>query len=187
MPTAGFLLGLSVLYLGLLFAAATWADRRAAAGRSVARNALVYKLSLAVYCSAWTFYGGGGRASREGLAFLPIYLGPTLTALLFPFVLQKVLRVAKAQGTTSIADFVAARYGKSGLLAGLVAVIAVVAAVPYIALQLKALDASVEALLPAGGAILAARDADIPLLVALVLALFSVLFGARTIDGTERH
>src|SRR3954469_1534723 len=188
MPTAGFLLGLSVLYLGLLFAAATWADRRAAAGRSVARNALVYKLSLAVYCSAWTFYGGGGPASREGLAFLPIYLGPTLTALLFPFVLQKVLRVAKAQGTTSIADFVAARYGKSGLLAGLVAVIAVVAAVPYIALQLKALDASVEALLPAGGAVLAARlGADIPPLVALVLALFCVLFGTRTIDATERH
>src|SRR3954447_22178510 len=188
MPTAGFLLGLSVLYLGLLFAAATWADRRAAAGRSVARNALVYKLSLAVYCSAWTFYGGVGLASREGLAFLPIYLGPTLTALLFPFVLQKVLRVAKAQGTTSIADFVAARYGKSGLLAGLVAVIAVVAAVPYIALQLQALDASVEALLPAGGAVLAARlGADIPPLVALVLALFCVLFGTRTIDATERH
>src|SRR4051812_39340538 len=183
MPTAGFLLGLSVLYLGLLFAAATWADRRAAAGRSVARNALVYKLSLAVYCSAWTFYGGVGLASREGLAFLPIYLGPTLTALLFPFVLQKVLRVAKAQGTTSIADFVAARYGKSGLLAGLVAVIAVVAAVPHIALQLKALGARVEALPPAGGAGLAARPgARIPPPVGPLPPPLSLLLRPPAID-----
>ena len=128
----------SFAYLGVLFAIAYWADRRADAGRSVIANPTVYALSLAVYCTTWTFYGSVGRAAATGIGFLPIYLGPTLMLALGWFVIHKMVRVAKANRITSIADFVASRYGKSQLLGGLVTVIAVVGIIPYIALQLKA-------------------------------------------------
>ncbi len=188
MLTPSSILGISVLYLGLLFAVATWADRRAEAGRSLIRSPYVYTLSLALYCSAWTFYGSVGLASRQGLAFLPVYLGPTLVALLYPFLMRKILRIAKAQGITSIADFIGARYGKSSLLSGLVAVVAFIAAIPYIALQLKAVAASVSALLPGtDGTLLASDGAGTALFVALLLAAFAILFGTRHIDATEQH
>ncbi len=188
MLTPGSILVISVAYLVLLFAVASWADRRAGAGRSLIRSPYVYTLSLALYCSAWTFYGSVGLASRQGLAFLPVYLGPTLMALLYPLVLRKILRIAKAQGITSIADFIAARYGKSGLLGGLVAVVAFLAAIPYIALQLKAVAASVAVLLPEAADAVPARDGtDTALLVALLLAVFAIFFGTRHIDATEQH
>ena len=185
MLTAGSVLLISLLYLGVLFAIATYGDRRADQGRSLIRSPYVYTLSLGVYCTAWTFYGSVGLASRQGLDFLPIYLGPTLAALLFGFLVQKMLRITKAQGITSIADFVAARYGKSAILAGLVTIVAILGAIPYIALQLKAVAASVTALI--GGPAEASGGADTALMVLLLLALFSVLFGTRHIDATEHH
>ena len=115
----------SFAYLGVLFAIAYYADRRADAGRSVIGHATVYALSLAVYCTSWTYYGSVGRAAVSGVGFLPIYLGPTLMMALCWFVMLKMIRIAKAHRLTSIADFVAARYGKSQLLGGLVTVIAV--------------------------------------------------------------
>ncbi|HEX8373726.1 MAG TPA: sensor histidine kinase, partial [Geminicoccaceae bacterium] len=190
MLTVGTVFLVSVLYLGVLFAVATLGDRMAARGRSPARSPYVYTLSLAVYCTAWTFYGSVGLAAGQGVGFLPIFLGPTLAAVLFPFLLVKILRVAKAQGITSIADFLGARYGKSGLMAGLVTVVAVLAAIPYIALQLKAVAASVAALAPEAGRIaLAGGDegAGTALVVALLLAAFAILFGTRHIDATEHH
>ena len=183
LTTAGVLV-ISLAYLGLLFAIASWGDRRADRGRSVIRSPWIYTLSLGVYCTAWTFYGSVGLASRQGLAFLPVYLGPTFAALLFGPLLLKMLRVAKAQGITSIADFIAARYGKSALLAGLVTIVAVASAVPYVALQLKAVAASVTALIGGGGE---AGGTSAALLVLLLIALFSVLFGTRHIDATEHH
>ena len=158
---------------------------RADQGRSVIRSPYVYTLSLGVYCTAWTFYGSVGLASRQGLDFLPVYLGPTLAALLFGFLVQKMLRITKAQGITSIADFIAARYGKSAVLAGLVTVVAVASAIPYIALQLKAVAASVTTLI--GGTGDAGGRTETALLVLLLIALFSVLFGTRHIDATEHH
>src|SRR4029453_17631927 len=130
MLTAGVVLLLSLLYFGLLFAIASWGDHRADQGRSLIRSPYVYTLSLGVYCTAWTFYGSVGLASRQGLASLPVYLGPTLAALLFGFVVLKMLRITKTHGITSIADFIAARYGKSTVLAGLVTVVAIVSAIP---------------------------------------------------------
>lgn len=178
----------SLLYLGLLFAIATYGDRRADQGRSLIRSPYVYTLSLGVYCTAWTYYGSVGLASRQGLAFLPVYLGPTLAALLFGFVVLKMLRVTKAHGITSIADFVAARYGKSAALAGLVTFVAILGAIPYIALQLKAIAASVTALIgEANMAAVTGGGADTALFVTLLLALFSILFGTRHIDATEHH
>ena len=185
MLNASIVLLVSLLYLGMLFAIASFGDKRADQGRSVIRSPYVYTLSLGVYCTAWTFYGSVGLASRQGLDFLPVYLGPTLAALLFGFLVQKMLRITKAQGITSIADFIAARYGKSALLAGLVTVVAVASAIPYIALQLKAVAASVTALI--GGTGDAGGGTETALLVLLLIALFSVLFGTRHIDATEHH
>ncbi|HEX6014528.1 MAG TPA: sensor histidine kinase [Geminicoccaceae bacterium] len=190
MLTAGFVLLVSLAYLGALFGLASYGDRRAEQGRSLIRSPYVYTLSLGVYCSAWTFYGSVGLASRHGLDFLPVYLGPTLAALLFGFLVRKMLRITKTHGITSIADFIAARYGKSAALAGLVTVVAVLGAIPYIALQLKAVASSVTALVgDAAGLLLpaAAGGTDTALLVILLLALFSVLFGTRHIDATEHH
>ncbi len=137
----------SFLYLGLLFAVAYWADWRADKGRSVIASPTVYALSLAVYCTAWTYYGSVGRAAATGIGFLPIYLGPTVAAALWGFLLLKMVRMSKSQRITSIADFIASRYGKSHLLGGLVTVIAIVGIVPYIALQLKAISSSFSILL----------------------------------------
>jgi Na+/proline symporter/signal transduction histidine kinase len=172
-------------YLGVLFAIAYVGDRRADQGRSVINNPYIYTLSIAVYCTAWTYYGSVGRAARAGLGFLPIYLGPTLMACLWWFVLRKMLRITKAYGITSIADFVASRYGKSALLGGLVTVVAVFGVMPYISLQLKAVSTSVAVILdyPAD----APFWRDLGLFMALLLAAFSILFGTRHIDATEHH
>ncbi len=125
-------------YLCLLFAVAYWGDKRADAGRSVVANPYIYALSIAVYCTAWTFFGSVGRAASSGIDFLPIYLGPTLVAILWWHLTRKIVRISKLNRITSIADFVASRYGKSQVLGGLVTIIAVVVIMPYIALQLKA-------------------------------------------------
>ncbi|MGD9508810.1 MAG: histidine kinase dimerization/phospho-acceptor domain-containing protein, partial [Geminicoccaceae bacterium] len=185
MLSASIVLLISLLYLGALFAIASFGDLRADRGRSVIRSPWIYTLSLGVYCTAWTYYGSVGLATRQGLDFLPVFLGPTLAALLFGFLPLKMLCIAKTQGITSIADFIAARYGKSASLAGLVTIVAVVSAIPYIALQLKAVSASVTVLIGSDGE--AIGGADAALLVLLLIALFSVLFGTRHIDATERH
>ena len=179
-------------YLGLLFALAYWADRRADRGRSVIGHPTVYALSLAVYCTAWTFYGSVGRATATGLGFLTIYLGPTLMALLWASLLVKMVRVSKSQRITSIADFIASRYGMSQLLGGLVTVIAVVGVVPYIALQLKAIAWSYTILLHYPEVRMPESLGlpfwqDTAFVIALLLAAFTILFGTRHLDASERH
>ena len=186
MLSAGLILLLSAAYMGLLFAVARFGDARADAGRSII-SANVYALSLAVYCTSWTFYGSVGRATSGGLSFLTIYIGPTLM-LLFGGVIVKMIRISKTQRITSIADFIASRYGKSQLLAGLVTVIAVIGVVPYIALQLKAVAASLDVLLQTSGRdLLPEPMLDSTLVIAALLALFTILFGTRHLDATERH
>ena len=133
---------ISFAYLGLLFAIAYFADQRADAGRSVIASPYIYSLSLAVYATAWTFYGSVGRAASDGVGFLPIYIGPTLMIALWWVVLRKILRISKQNRITSLADFIASRYGKSALLGGLVTIIAVIGILPYISLQLKAVSNS---------------------------------------------
>ncbi len=185
MLSGWFVVLLSATYVGVLFAIARFGDARADAGRSII-SANVYGLSLAVYCTSWTFFGSVGRATSGGLSFLTIYLGPTLM-LLCVGVIIKMIRIAKAQRITSIADFIASRYGKSQLLAGLVTVIAVIGIVPYIALQLKAVAASLAVLFDQPGHTIHLWGIDSTLLVAGVLALFTILFGTRHLDATERH
>ncbi len=193
MAHAALIAALSVAYLGVLFAIAFYADRRADAGRSLIANPYVYALSLGVYATSWTFYGSVGRAAANGIGFLPIYLGPTLVAVVFWLVLRKIVRISRANRITSIADFIASRYGKSAALAGIVTVIAVVGIVPYIALQLKAVSGSVALLaaeMPlAPGGVHGPQPilSDTAFYVALLLAVFAILFGARHLDAAERH
>ncbi len=180
----------SFAYLLLLFAVAWFGDRRAQQGRSIIDNAWTYALSMAVYCTAWTYFGSVGRAASGGVWFLPIYLGPTLAMVLAWMVVRKMIRIAKTYRITSIADFIASRYGKSPLLAGLVTLITVVGIVPYIALQLKAISAGYALLTtPLGQVSPTVGDwwRDSTLYVALLLAGFTVLFGTRHLDATERH
>ena len=127
-------------YISLLFAIAHFGDKRADAGRSIISNPYIYALSLAVYCTAWTFYGSVGLAVHSGLGFLPIYIGPTLMVLLGWWIWQKIIRISKVHRITSIADFIASRYGKSTTLGGIVTIIAVLGIIPYISLQLKAIS-----------------------------------------------
>jgi len=179
-------------YLALLFVIAAWGDRRAAQGRSLIGSPTVYALSIAVYCTAWTFYGSVGRAAQYGPSFLLIYLGPTLAMLMAPFLIRKMVRIASAQRITSIADFISARYGKSSSLGALVALIALVGITPYIALQLKAITVSHAVLVNYPQAVemrLADESfwADKSFWVALVLAAFIILFGTRHLDASERH
>ena len=130
----------SFAYLGILFAIAFYGDKRADAGRSIIANPYIYALSMAVYATSWTFYGSVGRAAASGVGFLPIYLGPTLMAALCWLVLRKMIRISKANRITSIADFIASRYGKSASWAAWSPSIAVIGIIPYIALQLKAVS-----------------------------------------------
>lgn len=185
------ILMLSAAYIGLLFAVAYYGDERAERGRSVVANPYIYALSLAVYCTAWTFYGSVGRAATTGVGFLPIYLGPTLMAPLGWLVLRKMIRISKHHRITSIADFIGSRYGKSARLAGVVTVIAVLGIVPYIALQLKAISTSFTVLMEYPDAQSDPASvpffADTALYAALLLAAFTILFGTRHLDVTERH
>src|SRR5215510_2652580 len=183
----------SFAYLGLLFAIAYYADQRADAGRSVIASPYIYSLSLAVYATAWTFYGSVGRAASDGVGFLPIYIGPTLMIALWWIVMRKILRISKQNRITSLADFIASRYGKSALLGGVVTVIAVIGILPYISLQLKAVSASFTTILQYPEIAAPAQVSAGPLLgdtalwVALILAAFTILFGTRHLDAAEHH
>jgi len=186
MLSGWLLFALAVAYLGFLFAIAFYGDRHSIYPKRSRWRPYVYGLALGVYCTSWTFYGAVGTAVREGWAYLPIYVGPALVYLLaLPF-LERLVQVGQAQKAGSIAAFIASRFGKSRPLAVLVTVIAVTAAIPYLALQYKAVAASIAALTTVSAAP-APWYRDSALAVALLMALFAVLFGARRVDATERH
>jgi Na+/proline symporter/signal transduction histidine kinase len=177
---------IALAYIGLLFLVASYGDRMRGLTRGSSSRLLIYPLSLAVYCTSWTFFGSVGIASRTGFDFLTIYIGPLLMIGLGYPLLIRIVRLAKAQNITSIADFVAARYGKSPAVAATVALIAIIGMIPYIALQLKAVSASVSTILAA------TPDhtpllGDVTLFVALAMATFAVLFGTRHTDATEHQ
>lgn len=199
MPANQWVMLLAFLYVGILFVIAWWADRRPSWPRRF--RPLIYSLSLAVYCSSWTFFGAVGEAAEGGWSFLPIYLGPILLfALGWPF-LRRLSVMSTRNRVTSIADFMGSRYGKSQLLAALVTFLAVLGSLPYIALQLKAITQawlSVEQLwdrhaIDAGasfrgtGHSLVADLGSTSFVAALVLVLFTVVFGTRVADKRQRH
>ena len=177
----GPLLSIVVGYLLFLFGVAYWGERSRLL-QHPRLQMLTYVLTASVYCTAWTFYGSVGLAANRGLEFLTIYLGPALIALLWPVLLRRLVRVAKEQRITSISDFISSRYGKSAPLGALVAVLVVLGLIPYIALQLQAVSESFKLILH--------RETifelfDPTLLVAVVLGIFGILFGARNPDFTQ--
>ena len=184
--------GTALIYLCLLFAVAYWGDRKGKRVLDGGLRATIYALGLAVYCTSWTFFGSVGLATHSGLDFLAVYLGPILVIGLGYKLVQRIVTIAKAQNITSVADFVAARYGKSERVAAIVSLIAVVGSVPYIALQLKAVSSSLNVFLATDAQdtlapAMAAPFGDLALLVAIVLAIFAVGFGTRHADATEHQ
>ncbi len=180
----GPLIGLLLGYLVFLFLVAAVAERFGTRFITPRLRTVTYVLTISVYCTAWTFYGSVGLAASRGLEFLTIYLGPALVAFLWPTVLKKLVRVAKEQRITTISDFIASRYGKSGPLGTLVAVLVVCGMIPYIALQLKAVSASFRMMLPPDSVL---ANFDPALVVAVTLGLFGILFGARNLDFTRQQ
>ncbi|HDO1310724.1 NahK/ErcS family hybrid sensor histidine kinase/response regulator [Aeromonas veronii] len=180
------LIGLSLTYLGLLFLIAFVADKHKR--HRLKGQPLLYSLSLAVYCTSWTFFGTVGQASESPWSPVPIYLGPMLVFLFGWRLLARLILVAKREHITSIADFIAARYGKSQRLAMVIALIAIMGILPYLVLQLKAIVTGLDLLMVnSGGISPTSNTSELALGVTLLLALFSILFGTRHLDATEHH
>ena len=187
MVSSWILLLVSIGYAALLFGVAWWGDRRPMYPDRPWLRPVVYSLALAVYCSSWTFYGAVGSAVRNGLGYLPIYLGPLLLLLFGWRIIERLALIARSENTVSIADFISSRYGRSRRLAALVTVIALIGVVPYLALQYKAVAMSLSVLSGDGGNSAHGFFTDPALYVALLMALFAALFGTRQVDATEHH
>ncbi len=188
MFSSNALVGFCLAYASVLFLIAFLAERRAARGQlGWLRSPIVYTLSLSVYCTGWTFYGAVGTASRSGLDYIPIYLGPSLVFFGWWLIIRKLVRIGHAQRISSIADLLSSRYGKSGAVGVVVTLLAVVGSTPYIALQLQSLTLSFTAF--------SAQSAEVPALgaevtafwLAVGLAAFAILFGTRNVDANEQH
>ena len=179
-------------YVFLLFVLA-WLGDRVSRSRVIAHSArpLIYALSLGVFCTSWTFFGSVGLSARTGYDFLPVYLGPVLMFAIGWRLVLRVVRLAKSQNITSIADFLSARYGKSEAVAAVVTLLAVFGMLPYISLQLKAIAISIETML--GGTPLVSIEmpsigfADTASVITVALAAFAILFGTRHVDATEHQ
>jgi Na+/proline symporter/signal transduction histidine kinase/CheY-like chemotaxis protein len=183
-------LALSLAYLGLLFAVAYFGDRHAGTWSASSVAPAVYGLSLAIYCTSWTFYGAVGRASTAGFDFVLIYTGPALLIVLGYPMLRKMVRAAKQHNVTSIADFLASRYGKSRAVGVTATLFATVGVLPYIALQLQAVSSTFKTIAeptpwlegPPG-----VVHTDTSLIVAALMAVFTILFGVRNVQASEQH
>lgn len=196
MLPAGLVITLTILYVGLLFGVALYAEKCQLAGKAIVNNGTVYTLSLAVFLTSWTFYGSVGRAATSGLDFLPVYIGPTLVAFCWWFTVRKMVRISKANKIVSIADFISSRYGKSVSLGALVTLFTLFGITPYIALQLKAVSRTFDIITTAD---LSSSHRlmhfysgipefiDTALVFSVLLGLFAILFGARKLDSSESH
>ncbi|MBW1941021.1 MAG: hypothetical protein JRI28_06580 [Deltaproteobacteria bacterium] len=175
------------LYAVFLFLIAMWAERKTIRGKSPADNPVVYSLSLAVYCTAWMYYGSVGKAATSGMLFLAIYLGPTIAIILGWTVLRKLVRIKNAHRITSIADFISARYDRSEGLAALVTIVTLVGTMPYIALQLKAILSTFTLITTYSDTPTFWSGHEVGPIVVVLMIVFTIIFGVRHLDPTERH
>ncbi len=190
MLTEPTVLALSLAYLGLLFAVAWFGDRYARDWSASSVAPAVYGLSLAIYCTSWTFYGAVGRAATSGIDFILIYTGPALVVVAGYPMLRKMVRAAKQHNVTSIADFLASRYGKSRAVGVIATLFATVGVLPYIALQLQAVSSTfrtIAAPTPLPGSVTGVVQTDTSLIVAALMAVFTILFGVRNVQASEQH
>ncbi|WP_336368488.1 hybrid sensor histidine kinase/response regulator [Marinobacter sp. C2H3] len=190
MISAWLLVLISITYISVLFVIAWAGDKHPGLYRRRLARTHIYALSLAVYFTSWTFYGAVGRATQEGLGFLPIYLGPLLVFVFGAPLLRRIIYISKRNNSTSIADFIASRYGKSQVLAAMIATFALIGSVPYIALQLKAISMGFNVLSDTGSGYHQLSSTlwnDSAWYITLALAVFTVLFGTRHLESTEHH
>ena len=188
---SGIVIFVSFLYLLLLFGIAIYGNKKANSGQSIVNNPYVYALSWTVYCTVWTFYGSVGKASSQGLSFLPVYLGPTLAAPVLYMVIRKLIRISKKIHITSIADFVSSRYGNNTLIGVITTSIVILGIIPYISIQLNAIGLSFETITHTNST----NDfwdgstfyRDKVNYFTILLAVFTILFGTRSLDPNERH
>ncbi len=175
------------LYIAFLFLIATWVEKRAKTGRNFANNPVIYSLSLAIFCTSWTFYGSVGMAAASGVLFLPFYLGPMLVILLWDRILVKLVKIKQYHRINSIADFIAARYNRSQPLAALVTIIAFIGIAPYIALQFKAILSSINIILDHSNEASSTIINYLGPIIVILMISFTIIFGVRRLDPTERH
>ena len=174
---------LVILYLGLLFFIAFWAEKKKS--NFWVNNPYIYALSLAVYCSAWTYYGSIGVAADQGLEYLAIYIGPVIIIPAWIYINSKIIRISRVNKISSIADFISLRYGNSRFLGALVAIVCILAVIPYIGLQIKAISESYHLI-----TITEISDNiffDSATYVVLIIALFSGYYGTRYVDASEKR
>ncbi len=174
---------LVILYLGLLFFIAFWAEKKK--NNFWVNNPYIYSLSLAVYCSAWTFYGSIGVASNQGLEYLAIYIGPVMIIPAWIYINSKIIRISRVNKISSIADFISLRYGNSRFLGALVTIVCICAVIPYIGLQIKAISETFHL-------ITATENSDNIFLdnatyVVIIIALFSAYYGTKYVDASEKR
>ncbi|WP_445957370.1 sodium:solute symporter family transporter [Yeosuana sp.] len=179
------LISIIICYLAILFYIAFLAEKNAKS--KWVNNSIVYSLSLAVYCSAWTYYGSVGIAANSGISFLPIYLGPVIAAPLWIVVLRKIMRISKQHKISTLADFVSLRYGNNRFLGALITVICVFGIVPYISLQLKAISETFEIMTDDISYISTNIFDDSTFYIAILLAVFAAFFGTQATDASEKH
>ncbi|WP_299382239.1 sensor histidine kinase [uncultured Lacinutrix sp.] len=179
------LITIIVIYLVVLFYIAFLGEKKRQS--KWVNNPYVYTLSLAVYCSAWTYYGSVGIAANSGINFLPIYLGPVIAAPLWIVVLRKIIRISKQHKISSIADFISLRYGNSRFLGALVTIICLFGTLPYISLQLKAVSETFEIMSDDSSYVSTTVIDDSTFYVALLLAIFATFFGTQNTDASEKH
>ena len=176
-----------LFYVGCLFLVAQWTEGKLRQGINPAAHPSIYALSLAVYCTSWTFYGSVGLAATSGLQFLPVYIGPTLSVIFWWTVLRKLVRIKSTYHIASIADFISARYDKSKALAFLVTLTALIGVTPYIALQLKSVFSTFSMLTLAKTSTETWLGSHFNVIVIGMMILFTIMFGVRRLDPTERH
>ena len=173
-----------VVYIGLLFGLAQWGEQRTRRGRPI-NSATIYALSLCVYFTTWTFYGSVGFATQSGLLYLGIYAGSLLSLFFWHLTLRRMIAVKETFHITSIADLISTRYRRSQRIAALVTLIALFGMLPYISLQLEAIVHSLRLITHEGAGHIHWSSSGI--LITLLMTLFTIIFGVRRLDPTERH
>jgi len=169
-----------LVYLGFLFYIAHWAEKKG--NLKWTNNSYIYTLSLAVYCTAWTYYGSIGVAAKSGLSYLAIYIGPIIIIPAWIIVMRKIIRISRVNNVSSLADFISLRYGNSRFLGAIVTVVCLFGILPYVALQLKAIAETFHLVTNTSSSSLVFNDTTT--YVAIALALFSSYYGTRYVDAS---
>jgi Na+/proline symporter len=180
------LLILLSFYIITLFLLAQWGQSNSKHAKKIRNSANTYALSLAVFCTSWTFFGNIAVSTKSGLFPVALYLGTTITFIFMTPLLKKMVLLKNEFHSTSIADFISVRYQRSQALAALISLLCLIGITPYLTIQLKSVIDSFQLLtLNSPQAQIFVDYFDV--LIVLMMAFFTIIFGVRHIDPTERH